>query len=66
MSSQDLRHLEQAAREATTDSTLQVTQHICGNVGADDAMLQCHCGQIECPCCNLLLSLETTDPDILQ
>ena len=27
---------------------------------------QCHCGQIECPCCNLLLNLQITDPTILQ
>lgn len=27
---------------------------------------QCHCGHINCPCCNLLINLEITDPNILQ
>ena len=28
--------------------------------------LQCHCGHINCPCCNLLMNLEITDPTLLQ
>ena len=27
---------------------------------------QCHCGHINCPCCNLLMNLEITDPNLLQ
>ncbi|XP_023323555.1 uncharacterized protein LOC111697697 [Eurytemora carolleeae] len=28
--------------------------------------LQCDCGHINCPCCNLLMNLEVTDPSLLQ
>ena len=27
---------------------------------------QCGCGHINCPCCNLLMNLEMTDPSLLQ
>ena len=30
------------------------------------SLFQCHCGHINCPCCNLLMNLEITDPDLLQ
>lgn len=45
-----------------TGSQYQMNKMSCPN----DSTLQCYCGHIDCPCCNLLMNLEITDPEILQ
>lgn len=32
----------------------------------DNSTMQCGCGHINCPLCNLMMSLELTDPNVLK
>ena len=58
-------HLELNTQFATND---QQTGPITVNVlnAPNNSTLQCGCENINCPFCNLMLSIEQTDPTVLQ
>ena len=60
-------HIEFATLWASNDSQIG-RQPVTVNVvnAPNNSTLQCGCENISCPFCNLMLSIERTDPSVLQ
>ena len=58
-------HSELNTLYATNDQqTGPITVNLCN--APNNSTLQCGCENINCPFCNLMLSIEGTDPTVLQ
>ena len=58
-------HSELNTLYATNDQQVgPITVNLCN--APNNSTLQCGCENINCPFCNLMLSIEGTDPTVLQ